>query len=177
MTKNKTDAPIEPIETPEEIAALKAALAEARQQLDDQALTRQGWLITTPNAGYSGKYFNNEVVFSEGMAFIVENQVYSYFVSPLEPKKQLNLMYTEEEQLEILENRKRLTSQRAVDFLTKDYGYSAEYFSKDQSAELDQRILEQKARAAVAIEQMNAMQKALTQAFADRAQHMRLTTR
>jgi len=153
MNKKSDTNEVETVETVEE---LKKELEAVRAELDQRKAEDEGWLILVPNAAYNG--ITADIRFVNGMAFIRDNQVIPRFVPKEIPANQLKT-YSEFERAEIAESFKIPSSKRAVDNLIKDFGYSAEHFTKDQKSELDLRIAQRAAEAKVALEALKESEK------------------
>ena len=138
-------------EKKEQIAALErqiAALEAKMKEQDDKIFLQadfidrmkekdEGFLITTPNICYDG--VTAGILFRNGCAFIRKNDVLPRFVVEPPPESRLQ-QYSEEQQARILETCKMPSAERAMITLTRDFGYTAEYFTKDQVDELGARL-------------------------------------
>lgn len=118
----------------EDIAALKAELAELRGLQADRA----GWLITTENILYDGTTYG--VKFDAGMAFIQANRKFpQHHVEP--PKEGLKAMakMSDADWQRTLERSRRSDAEVLVEKLTAGMrGYKATWFSGEQTKQLQQ---------------------------------------
>jgi hypothetical protein len=129
-----------------ENAALKAKTVAQSEEIDTMKKKEEGWLIVCNNPLYQGSVYG--VNFTDGVAFIPKNRVYQRFVV---------LPYTEEQKEMILEDKVRHphgereiaeyaksvaipSSERMVKMMVSDFGYSAEFYTKDQMDDLQKKI-------------------------------------
>ena len=119
------------------VAALEADLATKDVVIDGYRSRDEGWLVLTPNILYDG--ITADVQFHNGAAFIRKDQIIPRFQVEV-PSPNILAQYPIEEQEKILKNCAMPTSERAIIHLTRDFGYVAEFYSKDQSEELARRL-------------------------------------
>jgi hypothetical protein len=172
MVKNTIEAEVEIEEKPttpeDEIAFLKAKLAAAEakneaivKEIDVLKKKEEGWLIWTDNPLYNGTTAG--ILFTDGMAFIPENRVIPRFVYEMPPQNQLDSMledkvrhpHGDREYASVIEAAKVPSSKRAMLFLTGDFGYHSQYFTKDQQDELQKRISDRARERMEAIERLS----------------------
>ena len=135
-TKSKvTEAPVEKEITLEEALAtikkLSSEMEAKEQELQTFVADQEGWLIRTPSPAFDGPTF--DVEFKDGLAFIKKSDVFPRFVpNPKHTKGQTILP----------------SNERMVKTLVDDFGYTAEYFSRDRLQELKKikadRVLERR---------------------------------
>lgn len=133
----------------EELEKEKATLEQENRQLSTQLRAeiegKEGWLITTPNAGYDGELYG--VQFVNGQAFIPKTRVFPRFqVSPAKKATLIKRGFDEETIAEIREREQRPTAKTAVEKFTGDFDYEAQFYDADHQdelkAKLDQRASE-----------------------------------
>ena len=127
-------------------STLEAKIIDQETIIDEVKKKEEGWLIICNNPLYQGSAYG--VTFTDGVAFIPKLKVYPRFV--VQP-------YTEDQKQAILDDKVRhphaekelaeyertaaiLSSQRLVMTLVSDFGYTAEFFTKDQMDELQKKI-------------------------------------
>jgi hypothetical protein len=144
----------------EKMAAMEAKLAELEAKLatKDEAITAQaieldemkkkeeGWLIVCNNPLYNGTTAG--VLFTDGMAFIPKNRIYPRFVVEPLPDNVIESMLGDKAKYphgaRDIEEHKKVeavpSSERMVKLITSDFGYTAEFFTKDQMDALQKRL-------------------------------------
>jgi len=145
-TEVKNDDPIDDTREIEnlkaKLAALESKVAEKDKELDEIKKKEEGWLVWGDNPTYNGVTLG--IQFTDGMAFVPKTRFYPRFKIDMPAANQVESMEaTERGKKQLEEIRKaseRLTSERAVNFLTKDFNYHAQFFTKDQQEELQKRI-------------------------------------
>ena len=123
----------------DEVAQLKARLAEVEQERDGLLQKGSGWLITAANPAYDGTVAG--ILFSNGQAFIGVNQVVPAF--DMAPAKETALeKYSEAERKAIREREAMSSAERAVRTLEADFGYKVEFFGPERQKDMAQRVSE-----------------------------------
>ena len=113
-----------------QISALEAELTAKKTVIDKYQSRDEGWLILCKNLLYDG--VTADIRFHNGATFIPKTAVLQRFVVEV-PSENILKGYSAEERERILENTKMPSAERAMIHLTQDFGYEAEFYSKDQS--------------------------------------------
>lgn len=126
------------------LAELRKKVAELEQQvnakteeIDKLKEKEEGWLVWTPNPVYDG--LTAGITFTDGMAFVAKGRVIPRFVVEMPGDEQLEKL--DNKTKESLKKQTQVpSSERAVRYIVNEFGYNAEYFTKEQMDELQKRI-------------------------------------
>jgi len=152
MNKSEPKAPEEELtleEYKQKVAELEKKLVKKDEETTKLKEDGEGWLIITPNAAYDGKTAG--VLFTSGMAFLPKNMVMEQFIVPMPNESQIKQMAKDREvavdvvKSELEESSKVTTVERAVRILTSDFGYKAQFYTKDDL----EKLQDQKAKRAL----------------------------
>jgi hypothetical protein len=116
------------------IVQMERDLSAKDAELDVLKSRDEGWLILTPNCMYDGT--TSDIKFHNGCAFVRKDAVLPRFVQEVPTQNQID-KFTEREKEAYLEAAKISSAEGAVRILTTDFGYKSQFFSKDQSGDLD----------------------------------------
>lgn len=122
-------------ELEEQVAAKDAEINKTKQDAE-------GWLVLCKNPAYNG--VTGGILFTDGCAFIPKTRVISkYEVLLPSEEKQAEMKQTEEGKKElarIMKAREVPSSERAVKVLVNNFGYAAEFYTKDAMDALQERM-------------------------------------
>ena len=126
------------------IKELEGEISIKDEQIDEMKKKEEGWLVLTNNPMYNGTTMG--VLFTDGAAFIPKNRVYknltpepmteSQFRSLAEALRTTPKKIEEEYDASV----NIPTSQRLVSRLVSDFGYFAQFYTKDQMDELQKKL-------------------------------------
>ncbi len=126
----------------EKVAQLTAAKAAQDKVIDEMKQKEAGWLVLCDNPTYNGTTMG--ILFTDGAAFIPVNRECSRVIVNLPAENQIESMEKTDAGKKQLAQIKAAatmpTSERAVAFLVNNFGYHAQFYSKDQQDELQKRI-------------------------------------
>ena len=131
-------------ELKKKVAELEKELSAKDTQIDEMKKKEEGWLVWTSNPTYNGTTMG--IQFTDGMAFIpVNREIPAMKIDPMNDSQirasAEALRITEKElKLRIEESSKIPTSRKAVARLVSDFGYQAQYFTKDEMDGLQKRM-------------------------------------
>jgi len=149
MTETETKA----TEKEATLAELKRKIKELESEVEAKDSTieemkkkEEGWLVWTDNPMYNSS--THGIQFTDGMAFIPKERVLPRFVSKLPTEVQQRAMLNDavkhpdgKEELETMKRTAKIpSSEMCVKVLTNDFGYHAQFFTKDQQDELQKRL-------------------------------------
>lgn len=126
------------------IKELESEVAAKDNAIDEMKKKEEGWLVLTSNPMYNGTTMG--VLFTDGAAFIPKNRVYTNLIPEPMTESQVRssaeaLRTTPEKIREEYDASMKIpTSQKLVSRLVNDFGYFAQFYTKDQMDELQKKL-------------------------------------